>query len=225
MGMPLLGWLRKRPAYEARPDKIWLDGAAALTGIAAAAGTQLDAGESVVVAAYFADVLDELSDALAARIGECRLIDRPLRGGDLVQIAAKGDRLLLAPAELLTFDHGEMQRASKSPPLSVAILVREHHPLRSYDERIEQFAATVPALTSLEFHIALDDPLVRQFAGPWVSRVLSGMGLRRDESVESRMITRKIRASQLKIERRTTALEPAHVAARNSGEWLEKNTL
>ncbi|QEG43764.1 preprotein translocase subunit SecA [Roseimaritima ulvae] len=57
------------------------------------------------------------------------------------------------------------------------------------------------------------------FAGEWVRNVLTKMGMKEDEAIESQMVSRRIRQAQQKIEGRSFGAVDAESAA----EWLEKN--
>jgi preprotein translocase subunit SecA len=220
--MAFWNWFSSRRSFQSLPDKIWLDGEAALAGFLAAVHQQRDSGAIVLVVAHFVDQLEQLLAALEARGEPYRLIDERLTAGALPREASRaGTRLLMAPAEMLVGEPFEASQRDAS--LHVAILVRERHPLRAQDERVEQFAAGVPCETSVEFHVALDDALMHAFAGEWVRGVLQRLGMERNESINSQMVARRIQAAQKKLSQRAEglALQPA----RSSAEWLEKNGL
>ncbi|MEE2938468.1 MAG: hypothetical protein VYA84_20970 [Planctomycetota bacterium] len=60
---------------------------------------------------------------------------------------------------------------------------------------------------------------MKVFAGDWVTNLLNRMGMKKDEAIESQMVSRRITATQQKIERQVSGSLDAHSAA----EWLEKN--
>ncbi|MDG2219776.1 MAG: hypothetical protein P8L85_00235 [Rubripirellula sp.] len=57
------------------------------------------------------------------------------------------------------------------------------------------------------------------FSGEWVTNLLNQVGMKKDEAIKSRMVSRRIRAAQQKIEGRT----PGSLDARSAANWLEKN--
>jgi len=65
----------------------------------------------------------------------------------------------------------------------------------------------------------LEDPVMKIFAGEWVQNVLSKLGMSEDETIESQMVSRRIRQAPTKIEGRAFGSLDAESAA----EWLEKN--
>jgi len=67
--------------------------------------------------------------------------------------------------------------------------------------------------------LSLEDPVMRIFAGDWVQNVLKQLGMKENESIESQMVSRRIKQAQQKIEGRTFGSSEAESAER----WLEKN--
>ena len=65
----------------------------------------------------------------------------------------------------------------------------------------------------------MEDPLLKTFAGAWVQNVLRGLGMKENEAIESRMVSRRIRAAQKKIESQAVGDGPA----RSAEEWMERN--
>ncbi|MBN2296778.1 MAG: hypothetical protein JXM70_30410 [Pirellulales bacterium] len=60
---------------------------------------------------------------------------------------------------------------------------------------------------------------MKVFAGEWVQNVLAKLGMTEDESIESQMVSRRIRQAQQKIERKAFGSLDAESAA----QWLQKN--
>jgi len=65
----------------------------------------------------------------------------------------------------------------------------------------------------------LEDPLMRVFAGEWVQNMLRQLGMSEDAAIESRMVARRVKQAQKKIERQVTGDSPAESAE----QWLERN--
>ncbi|HMO36400.1 MAG TPA: SEC-C metal-binding domain-containing protein, partial [Gemmatales bacterium] len=55
---------------------------------------------------------------------------------------------------------------------------------------------------SSRFYVSLQDELMRLFAGEWVANVLTRLGMKEGESIESKMVSRRIEAAQKKVEER-----------------------
>jgi preprotein translocase subunit SecA len=65
----------------------------------------------------------------------------------------------------------------------------------------------------------MEDALMKPFAGEWVKRILRDLGMKEDEPIKSRMVTRRIETELKKIARSATGDAPANSAE----EWLERN--
>lgn len=102
---------------------------------------------------------------------------------------------------------------------TIDVIVGERHPLPSVDDRLEEFADELPCRCRFSHHVSLEDPVMQIFAGEWVQDVLRKLGMSEDEAIESRMVSRRIRQAQLKIEGRTFG----NLNAGSASEWLETN--
>src|SRR5262249_57749033 len=52
------------------------------------------------------------------------------------------------------------------------------------------------------FYLSLEDDLMRIFAGEWVAKVLTRLGMEEGQAIESRMVSRRVEAAQKKVEER-----------------------
>jgi preprotein translocase subunit SecA len=68
-------------------------------------------------------------------------------------------------------------------------------------------------------HVSLEDPLLRTFAGEWVQGVLQRLGMKENEAIESRMVTRRLQVAAQKIESQAIS----DMAADSAEEWLQRN--
>jgi hypothetical protein len=199
--MGLFDWLRgKRDTVEIAGDYVWLTKRAKFACIQreiASALADPNGPEAILLVAHFEDCLDELRSVMAsAGIDE--------------------DRVLVTCSEKL--ESWKVERGL-SESRNILIVVGERHPLPSHDDALLQFARSLSCRCKFVQHVSLEDPLVKIFAGAWVEGVLRGLGMKEDEAIQSRMVGRRIRKAQRKIEGRAMGDLPAHSAE----EWLEKN--
>ncbi|MFQ3593183.1 MAG: preprotein translocase subunit SecA, partial [Gemmataceae bacterium] len=82
------------------------------------------------------------------------------------------------------------------------IVGTERHEARRIDNQLRGRAGRQGDPGSSRFFLSLEDDLMRIFAGEWVSAVLSRLGMKEGEAIESGMVTRRITAAQKKIEER-----------------------
>lgn len=104
---------------------------------------------------------------------------------------------------------------------TLAVLVAERHPLLTEDDRIiHDFAVALDCKCEVQFHISLDDVIMRPMASPQVREMLSKLGMRDDDCISSGMVARRVRNFQQQLAKKATGNRPASTAA----EWLELNT-
>lgn len=196
--MGFFDWFRREKRHlELRDDMIWLSRDAKLKGIAKAVEACFAEPEppvEVLLVAHFEDTLGMLEPLVSSV--------RPAR----VALAVDLDRIQAALGPL-----SDEQRLDA--------IVAERHPLSRHDEGVLEFCRELPCRCRVGFHMSLDDPLLKVFAGDWVEGVLQQLGMREDEPLESHLVTRRIRAAQRKIER----LAATDLRAPSAEEWMELN--
>lgn len=183
---------------EVMGDHVWMTQQAKLNGIRNQLESRCVAGAAaVVLVAHFADTL-ELMQALAAGHS----------GGTHVaaMLAGKLRRDALRPWNL-----GETT--------VLDIIVCERHPSLDMDEKFEQLLEELPCRCRLSYHLSLEDPLLRRFAGEWVGGILEKLGMSEHEAIESDLVRRRVKAAQKKIQAEALGFLEEGSAA----QWVEKN--
>ncbi|GIW88665.1 MAG: hypothetical protein KatS3mg108_2989 [Isosphaeraceae bacterium] len=82
------------------------------------------------------------------------------------------------------------------------IIGTERHESRRIDNQLRGRSGRQGDPGSSRFFLALEDDLMRKFAGEWVSSVLQRLGMKENEAIESKMVSRRIEAAQKKVEER-----------------------
>ncbi len=82
------------------------------------------------------------------------------------------------------------------------IIGTERHESRRIDNQLRGRAGRQGDPGSSRFFLALEDDLMRKFAGDWVGSVLQRLGMKENEAIESKMVSRRIEAAQKKVEER-----------------------
>ncbi|MCS7272071.1 MAG: preprotein translocase subunit SecA, partial [Gemmataceae bacterium] len=80
------------------------------------------------------------------------------------------------------------------------IIGTERHDSRRIDNQLRGRAGRQGDPGSSRFYLSLQDDLMRLFAGEWVASVLTRLGMKEGEAIESRMVTRRIEKAQKKVE-------------------------
>jgi preprotein translocase subunit SecA len=82
------------------------------------------------------------------------------------------------------------------------IIGTERHESRRIDLQLRGRCGRQGDPGSSRFNLSLEDDLMRIFAGEWVKNVLTRLGMKEGEAIESRMVTRRIEGAQKKVEER-----------------------
>jgi len=82
------------------------------------------------------------------------------------------------------------------------IIGTERHEARRIDLQLRGRCGRQGDPGSSRFYLSLEDDLMRIFAGEWVRNILTRLGMKEGEAIESRMVSRRIEAAQKKVEER-----------------------
>lgn len=80
------------------------------------------------------------------------------------------------------------------------VIGAERHESRRIDNQLRGRSGRQGDAGSSRFYVALDDNLVRIFAGERMTAMMSRFGMSEDEAIESKMISRQIEGAQRKVE-------------------------
>jgi preprotein translocase subunit SecA len=82
------------------------------------------------------------------------------------------------------------------------IVGTERHEARRIDNQLRGRAGRQGDPGSSRFFLSLQDDLMRIFAGEWVAKVLTRLGMEEGQAIESGMVSKRIQAAQKKVEER-----------------------
>ncbi|MBL8823865.1 MAG: preprotein translocase subunit SecA [Planctomycetia bacterium] len=82
------------------------------------------------------------------------------------------------------------------------VIGTERHESRRIDNQLRGRSGRQGDPGSSRFYVSLQDELMRIFMGEWVANVLTRLGMKEGESIESKMVSRRIEAAQKKVEER-----------------------
>jgi preprotein translocase subunit SecA len=82
------------------------------------------------------------------------------------------------------------------------VIGTERHEARRIDLQLRGRCGRQGDPGSSRFYLSLEDDLMRIFAGEWVKNVLTRLGMKEGEAIESRMVSRRIEGAQKKVEER-----------------------
>ncbi len=82
------------------------------------------------------------------------------------------------------------------------IIATERHEARRIDLQLRGRCGRQGDPGSSRFYLSLEDDLMRIFAGEWVKNILTRLGMKEGEAIESKMVSRRIEGAQKKVEER-----------------------
>jgi len=216
--MGLFTWLFGKPSRVAVRDAVWLKDSARKQGAARAVAKPHAAGRPVLLLAHFPATLAAFGEHLV----NWKLPHAPIPDA-LTPAAAL--RLAAEPAPRVHFGLAHNLRPDEFPPEDqpdspLAVVVLERHPLRRHDDHVVRFAEGLGRRAEVEFHVALDDPLMRLFDGERLQGILRQLGMEEDVPIKSAMVSRRIKAAQDKLAARVATNERD---AESAEEWLRLN--
>jgi preprotein translocase subunit SecA len=216
--MGLWAWLTGKPKEAEVVDRIWKTQEAKFDGLCKELHEKLLTSGHILVVAHFSLTLDRLRSEFAKRSlvyrnQEDRMSPSDIHDGNGETPAS----VTLVQAQNLVPDAFSKSLIAALPPL--LILVAERHFLRSYDDKVVEFARSLARRCRLSFHFSLDDPLMQIFAGEWVKRILTGLGMTDAKPIESSAVSRRIKTAQKKLQKQVVDERKADSAE----EWRLRN--
>ena len=194
----------KQNPVKREPDKIWQTRQLQYLGLLRFLESLNRQTTRVLLIAHFPETFRALSGLLAAQATPLKTYTTASEGFQLQELSAyqPAGRVSLALAAALPDTLTAPSRPTTAAGnFTINVLVAEHHPLPSFDDRITAFAASLPCRSTVCFHEALDGALLRSFGGEQIARLMTSLGLPDTEFIANPTIDRSIRAAQEKIAR------------------------
>jgi preprotein translocase subunit SecA len=218
--MAMWSWLTgRRSGVRIADDTVWLSTEAKLKGLAKEMARQQDGTGLVLVVAHFPATLAEVREQLAKNALGHAVLNQKVTAADVAKLASQRGRssITLVLSEALVPD--EFPAPIVPEAEGVSIVVAERHFLGSHDERIVTFAKGLSRPCRLGFHMSLEDPLLKAFAGDWVRNLLAGLGMTEASPIKSSMIGKRIKDAQAQLAKRATDDRTSASAE----EWVRLN--
>jgi hypothetical protein len=211
--MSFWDWLRPKPPRTSEADRIWLTKTVKLAGLA----TEVAAAVGpVLVLAHFPHSLREVQEALTGVGFPGETLGGVLGPAEVLQrLSGSGPG---TPVYALVSQLRPGDTSTSEDERTLQVYVAERHFLREHDDRVKQFADALGPKIAITFFLSLDEPLMRAFAGGWVTDVLRRLGIRETEAIESAMVQRRIEAAQ----RKYAASAQGDEKSESAEEWLER---
>jgi hypothetical protein len=170
-------------------DSVWLSDAVRLKGILREVERLVNQGCSVIAVAWTLPTFDHLARALDQY--------KPLLCRDLFGFDALRGQLGRAGSVAVALANTLFSDTKILTDLTVVILVYGRNDLRATDDTVLRFADLVGPNARVEFHLSLDDALLKDYVGKLKS-FLTGLDVPPDEAISNPMLTRAIAGAQAK---------------------------
>lgn len=217
--MGLFSWLFGKHSRVTVHDLILLSNEARNGAIARRVKRSLLEGQSLLVVAHFPATLAALVERAISHEWPCVAVQEDFPPTAALALAAE-----YVPARLFLGLARHLQAPESLPPddapaCPLAVIVLERHPLRSYDNRVVEFAQGLGGRAEVEFYTSFNDPLMQMFGGDRARGMLRRMGQKEDEPMKSAMLSRSLKSAQRRLEARLSGDQDADSAE----EWVRKN--
>ena len=176
--------------------------------------TRAQSGQPVLVGTTSIETSEELSERLRKRgvehqvlnarnhEHEATIVAQAGRAGSVTvstNMAGRGTDIVLGGAD--TERAGWQDEHQQVVNLGgLHVIGTEHHEARRVDNQLRGRAGRQGDPGSSQFFVALEDELMQRFGGDRIKNVMSWTGLKDDEPLENKIITKSINSAQVKVE-------------------------
>ncbi|MBB3207016.1 hypothetical protein FHS27_002830 [Rhodopirellula rubra] len=195
----LLFGTKTPPRLQENPDLVWMTEAGKYAGIRAKVeeAGQGDAA-AILIVSHFDNTFAQIDRLLANYNGPVPA--KAVKANDLSQRTTTG-----SPFEETS---------------TIEVIFAERHPLLEEDEgAVKEFADQLPCRCRVTHCVSFEDAIMRSFVDSFVENVMSKMGMKEDEAIESSLVSRRIRAVQEQNSKNVVSRHKANSAQ----EWIDKN--
>ncbi len=188
-------------------DKVWATKKLKYRGIAEEIQKKVSDVFFVLVIVHFEETLGELTKVTNTQDLRYKLfktswdishfnITRLKKDG--LQYAVLSSDIL---SELMRYD--ESSRHTDMKEKKIHIIAAEHYPLSERDESILSYAVQLSHFSTVSFHSALDEPLLKSFGSESISGLLKKLTWNNQASISHSAITKAITEVQRKIKKQS----------------------
>ena len=215
----LANLFRKRKTVRHEPDKIWRTSPLKFEGMLACSESLDRATTRTLIITQFADTFRSLNELLRSKAMAFETYPTAFEGSRLRELSEyqQAGRILVAPAQALPENFPSAQEQTARCDFEISLLVAEHHPLPGFDDRILEFAKSLPCSSRVGFHDSLEGALIRHFGGDQIAQLMATLKMPDSEFISNPIIDRSIRRAQEKIARRVSS----PMTTDSAEEWFQ----
>jgi hypothetical protein len=212
----IIDWLRQWLSAVKPTTKVWVDDAAKWRGVCDEIAAAHARGATVIVTAHFHSTLTALEAALRdCLIAFASSSSLELSSFNLNQSLA-GPTVLVVQSQNI---RPRLGNASRSDVARIVFVVVERYPTPGRDDTLLKTVVSLGSGCEVVYHLALSDPLLKEFNTEKIQTLLLRLGLSQHEALQSSIITTAIRNAQKQIAQKV----PHEVSASSPEEWFKTN--
>jgi hypothetical protein len=219
--MGLLNWIFGSKKTAVDDDRVWLSHIAKDHGLCVELKQRLRDHTTILVVAHFQETLTRIDRELARQHIPRAITHNPILPNHLVAQYDRGHKRCVVLAlrrqlqlddhkpgdepkttrieRLIQGEHSEAKTPQGATGARMPIVVIERHFLATRDEEIRKFAEALHRPYDLEYHLSLEDALMKKYGGEWVKSLLDRTGMDEATALHSPMISKRIRAAQAQV--------------------------
>ena len=216
--MGFLGWLFQKPQFKRFDDAYALTRESLWNSLEKTIRSDQHTFKSIWLITHFTDTFTALQDKLDEWSQEYEIVS------SLIDPNALDRSNLLSPhafkvvlAEMIPAATPTLQEVNREQ--TVAMIVVERHPHLKHDERIIEFAKSLPCLVEFGYYLSLEDTVVKMVVNETAVTILKQLGLNEHALITSNMVSRRLDKS---LQQRVDSYA-GDAPADSAKQWLELN--
>jgi len=218
--MGFLDWLFKQPRFKRFEDAFTLTRVKLWEALRNSIDSPHHSEKAVWLVVHFLDTFTELQNQLDRWGLDYDIVSSEIKVRELDRSGLLGkDSIKLILADLVPEPLSSIEVLNPKDNQQVAMIVVERHPMLDHDQRLLNFAKSLPVKVEFGYYLALDDVVIKSIIDPMTIQILKQLGLDDLELITSNMITRRL---ETVLRRHATAYQ-SDVRADSVVEWLEVN--
>lgn len=218
--MGLFSWIFGKPKnYKDLPAKITTNRQRKFELLAEDCKDWLTKADRVFVVCHFDESLESVKEVFENSGVRFDSVEFELNDDGLQRLvsAPAFESVILIHSRYLNLTQSSVDAELISDENVAAILVAEISPVQSQDLAVYRLAENLRYRCQIGYFASFQDFLASVVIGPWVKRMLEMMGFKDDEIIENRMIDRRFKEAQRRVQ-----LQPPKDNPYSEQAWFEK---
>ncbi|MFK7767404.1 MAG: hypothetical protein AB8B55_09305 [Mariniblastus sp.] len=216
--MGLFDWLFRSPQFKRYEDAYALNRESLWSALEQTVKSEQNSLNPIWLVTHFTDTFAALQNKLDQWECDYEIVAAPIDANSLERDnLLSPNTLKIVLAELIPDATPNLLEVNRDK--TIAMIVVERHPNLQYDERIIEFAKSLPFKVEFGYYLSLDDAVVSMIVGESTLTILRQLGLEEHELITSNMVSRRLKIAL----RRLVDSFTGDAKADSAIEWMEQN--